>query len=576
MKRTLLLFLLCIITLYRLGAQQGVDTREPLVLVPLETELELSDRLLLAVSSKNYPVTPGDVYRLTFLLANEPVSNEILVESDYTLNLNIFGEVNAENMSFSELKPIVEKRISDAYPRSLPSLNIISVGIFQVLIKGEVPKTSYVKAWGMSRLSSVIQDHLSPFSSIREIGIISRDGILRKYDLFKALQLGIVEEDPYILPGDVIIVYRRDREAEIKGEVYRPGKYQLLANQGIDDLINLYGRGVTNLADLDRVRLDRFNAAKAQTFYFNFSKGIQPSLELKDNDILTIPTKSTTMPIVFFEGAVIPPPAEAEVVLTEEVEVGVELYNRITHPFIQGESLFDALLAVRDSVSSSADLSGAYLIREGSPQPIPVNLEKLIYDYDPADDFALQPFDRIVIPSLRFTVSVLGAVDAPGIFPYVPRKLYPYYLSLAGGIPPGEPANNISIVDTNNNLRGLDEDIQPEDRIIVTDSLISVSGAVYSPGSYPFIPGKDYSYYVHLAGGIDPERNTDKKVSITDADGNPLDRDVVITPGHNIFVETNDFAYNFNRYFPIITAGVAFISTVVSVINLVMNVSETP
>ena len=71
------------------------------------------ENFLLAVSSKHYPVTPGDVYRLTFLLANDTVSNEILVESDYRLNLNIFGELNAENMSFSELKPLVEKRIAD-------------------------------------------------------------------------------------------------------------------------------------------------------------------------------------------------------------------------------------------------------------------------------------------------------------------------------------------------------------------------------------------------------------------------------------------------------------------------------
>jgi protein involved in polysaccharide export with SLBB domain len=388
--------------------------------------------------------------------------------------------------------------------------------------------------------------------------------------------MGIIEEDPYMLPGDVIIVYRRDREVEIRGEVFRPGKYQLLGNEGIDNLIKDYGRGLTNLADLARVRLDRFAEVKAQTYYFDFSKGIQPSLALKDNDLLTIPAKSSSLPIVFFEGAVLQPPAEAEVVLAEAEEVGVEIYNRITHPFIEGESLFDALLSVREFVSSAADLSGAYLIREGTAQPIPVNLQKLIYNYNPADDFALQPFDRIVIPTFRFTVSVIGPVIGAGIYPYVPRKLYSYYLSLAGGIPSGKPADHISIVDNNNNPRDLDEHVQPEDRIIVTESLITVAGAVYSPGSYPFVPGKDYSYYVNLAGGIDPEMNKGKEVSVTDKEGNPLENSIIIQPGNNILVETNDFAYNFNRYFPIITAGITFISAVISVVNLLMNVSETP
>jgi len=566
MKKVLLVSVLCLCALYTLNAQEEAEFISRLV--PLEAELSPEDRLLLAVSSKNYSVTPGDVYRLTFLLANEPVSNEILVESDYTLNLNIFGKVNAENMSFSELKPIVEKRIADAYPRSLPSLNIISVGIFQVLIKGEVPKTSYVTAWGLSRLSSVVQDHLGPYSSIREIGIISRDGILRKYDLFKALQRGIIKEDPYILPGDAIIVYRQDRKAEIRGEVFRPGGYQLLKNEGLRELINIYGHGFTNRADTSRIRLDRYADKRAQTYYFDFSKGISTSLEIKDNDVISIPVKSLTLPIVFFEGAVVPPPTEAEVVLAEAEEVGVEPYNRILHPFIEGESLLDALLAVKDSLATAADLSNAYLIREDSPQPFPVNLERLIFDYEPTNDIALQPFDRVIIPSLRFTVSVLGSVENAGIYPYVPQKTYSYYLTLAGGVPPGESTDYVTVLDAADNPRNLDDIIQPEDRIVVAESLISVAGAIYSPGSYSFLPGKNYDYYVRLAGGIDPELNTDNKVSISDSDGNPLESDAVIKPGDRIFVETNDFAYNFNRYFPIITAGIAFITTIISIVDL--------
>jgi len=566
MKRILFVFLLSFSVIWRLGAQE--EAGEFVRLIPLEAESTLEERLLLAVSSKDYPVTPGDVYRLTFLLANEPVSNEIVVESDYTVNLNIFGEVNAENMSFAELKPIVEKRIADAYPRSLPSLNIISVGIFQVLIKGEVPKTSYVKAWGLSRLSTVIQDHLGTYSSIREIGIISRDGILRKYDLFKALQLGIIDEDPYILPGDVIIVYQRGRQAEIKGEVLRPGVYQLLPNEGLRELITVYGRDFTNRADIARIRLDRYADETAHTYYFDFSKGIPPSLELKDNDVVTVPVKSSTLPIVFFEGAVVLPPTEAEVVLAEAAEVGVEPYNRILHPFIEGESLLDALLTIRESLATAADLANAYLIRQDSPQPIPVNLEKLLYDYNPTVDIALQPFDRIIIPTLRFTVSVLGDVDKAGIYYYVPQKTYSYYLSLAGGVPPLEPTDYVTVLDEDDRPRSLDDVIQPEDKIIVTSSLITVAGAVYTPGSYPYIPGKNFEYYVRLAGGIDPEKNNDNKVSISDPEGNTVASDTAIRPGDSIFVETNDFTYNFNRYFPIISTGVTFIITIISIVDL--------
>ena len=228
----------------------------------------------------------------------------------------------------------------------------------------------------------------------------------------------------------------------------------------------------------------------------------------------------------------------------------------------------DALLAIQESLATAADLANAYLIRQDSPQPIPVNLEKLLYDYNPTVDIALQPFDRVIIPTLRFTVSVLGDVDKAGIYYYVPQKTYSYYLSLAGGVPPLETADYITVLDENDMPRSLDGVIQPEDKIIVTSSLISVAGAVYSPGTYPYIPGKNFEYYVRLAGGIDPEKNNDNKVSISDPDGNTVTSDTEIRPGDSIFVETNDFTYNFNRYFPIISTGVTFIITIISIVDL--------
>jgi polysaccharide export outer membrane protein len=491
------------------------------------------------------------------------------VESDYTLNLKTLGKINAENMTFAALKPIVEKRIAEAYPRSMPSLNIISVGVFQILIRGEIVQTKFVAAWGLSRLSTVVQDQLSPYSSLRELGIISRDGTLRKYDLFRALHFGIVEEDPYVLPGDTIIVQRRDREVELRGEVFRPGKYQLLKEHGLKELIGVYGRGTTNRADTSRVRLDRYAEQHPQAVYLDISAGIQPSLELKDGDVVTVPGRPANLSTVFFEGAVIPPTSEAPVVLSAAAEVGIESYNRIAYPFVEGESLLDAYLTVRNSISAAADLSRAYVVREGAAQPISVDLQKLIFEYRPSEDLALQPFDRVVIPLLRFTVSVLGAVERAGMYPYVPNRTYSYYLSLAGEIPRGEAGDYISILDSNEKLRDLNEFIQPEDRIVISASLVSVAGAVYSPGSYQFVPGRTYRYYVDLAGGIDPERNKYGKVKVSDSNGKRRKRNVVIKPGDRVLVRSNGFTYNFNRYFPVVSAGLGIFTAVITLLNLV-------
>lgn len=148
----LLLFLVCSslaaqdIFVPETEEEEGVLQYIPQAVLPIEAIPAVADNLQLAISNRQYPVTPGDVYTLTFLLAGETVSNTLMVESDYTINMTIFGKINAAGMNFADLKPVIEQIIADAYPRSLPSVMITSVGIFQVPLRGRFPNPA------MSRL----------------------------------------------------------------------------------------------------------------------------------------------------------------------------------------------------------------------------------------------------------------------------------------------------------------------------------------------------------------------------------------------------------------------------------------
>ena len=226
-------------TLFSISAQdintliQRVEADEeiqdvPQAVIPFQVVPAETDNLQLAISDRNYPVTPGDIYTLTFLLAGETVSNVLLVESDYTINLTIFGKIDAEGMTFAQIKPIIEKTIAAGYPRSLPSVTITSVGVFQIPVLGEIPQSRYVIAWGLSRLSEILEETLGDYSSIRDIEIISDKGQSKKYDLLKALNMGVLSENPYVSPGDTVVISRISREIQVLGEVYKPGIYQLL------------------------------------------------------------------------------------------------------------------------------------------------------------------------------------------------------------------------------------------------------------------------------------------------------------------------------------------------------------
>ncbi len=502
MKKQVFCVLLLILTSLLCFSQEGTEsTLSDISLSSASERLPpiTYNRLLLAMSNPEYPVMPGDVYKLNYLSSHQLVSMEVIVSSDFIINLAIFGKINAKNMTFNKIKSIVEEKVEQAYPGSTPSLILISVGSFQVYITGEVKQSVNITAWGLTLLSEVVGQHLTPYSSNRDIEVLPEQGRGRQYDLFKAKRFGMKEEDPYLKPGDTIIISKRDRAVSISGQVRRPSQYQLLPGEGLQELIQYYGDAFTELADKSRIKIDRFitgSEKPAETMYLDLSKGYDDEFLLKDLDVVVVPTKIDKLPIVYFEGAL------GKQFETEGGQV-VDTANKVTYRFKEGETLYSALFALRGSISPVAALANSFIIRLGHTELIPVNIEKLLYNYNPIDDIELKPYDSIIIPFKQF--------------------------------------------------------------------FVSVSGAVISPGRYPYVPNRTYEYYVSLAGGIDPDKNTNNKVIIKDMEEILRTTEAVIQPEDKIYVPANSFFHNFNKYFPLITTGLTLGISIMNIFLLMGN-----
>ena len=437
----------------------------PQAVIPLESVADEPSNLQIAISNRDYPVTPGDVYTLTFLLAGETVSNTLLVESDYTINMTIFGKLNAEEMKFSELKPQIEQKIADAYPRSLPSVTITSVGVFQVPLLGEVPESRFVTAWGLSRLSEVVEDNLGTYSSIRDIEILSADGTRRKYDLLLARNHGNLSENPHVKPNDQILISRVSREIKVVGEVYRPGNYQIKNNEDVQALTFFTG-GFTPMANTARIKIDRYNEGKVESFTINYHI-FTHDFQFYHGDIITVPTIVKSQPVVYIEGSI-----QAELTEAEQIAGGAATaeqlgnYNRNVMPLRRGETLYDMLNAIRDRFLPFADLAESYVLR--GDEVTEINIEELLYEYNLETDMPLEPFDRIVIPIKRPEVYITGAVNAPGAYSYNPGENYLYYVNIAGGFDLLRNNNRAAIItDLDGNKRDASHPVQPGDTINV-------------------------------------------------------------------------------------------------------------
>ena len=88
---------------------------------------------------------------------------------------------------------------------------------------------------------------------------------------------------------------------------------------------------------------------------------------------------------------------------------------------------------------------------------------------------------------------------------------------------------------------------------------VTVSGAVRTPGRYPYIPDRDWSYYVGLAGGF-TDSNAFDAVTIRDINGEKISKSGVIQPECTIEAKNNSFFYGLNKVSPLITTIISILS----------------
>ncbi len=452
------------------------------------------EHLQLAISSRDYPVTLGDFYRLTYRqAAGTMISMDVQIDGTGFVSLGAFGKIDASRLTFVQLKQKIEDLISKNYSHSLPELSIVSPGVFRVTVRDGSSRIQYSSAWGLSRLSEIVAQFYSSATSLRNVELISLDGVKTRYDLQLAALSNESGLDPLVKPGDTIILQIPGRVITLQGEVRRPGRYELITQEGLKDLIETFGGGLSNQADPTRVRLDRTTETSERTDYISLPAAYTAGIVMNDGDSVLIRARAEQLPIIWFEGAVIAPPsagtgsaelpaaatllpggsvgiAAATAAGTGQIDNGTN--GRFAYPIRDGQMLSDILQDIRNSFHPLADLRSAILYTSISAETgLTIDIQSLLSGTNMATDLPVLAGYRIVIPVIRNTIMVSGAVYAPGAVPYKPNAPVDYYIILAGGADPWRNSfRSCDVYDQNGNRKKASQKIQPGDQIHVREN----------------------------------------------------------------------------------------------------------
>ena len=548
------------------------------------SSVDASRNIMLARSSADYRVTPGDVYTLAYAVGSNSVSYVIAVDTSYRIRVSNLGIVNGAGKTFVQLKSEVETIITNNYPLSGVQLVLTQPSVFRVYVNGEVNRAGEISAWGLSRLSSLVNRNLTAYASTRDISVKSSNGQVRVYDLFKAQRFGDMSQDPYLRPGDVVTFNRLSRLVTINGEVERPGRYQIMEGENLEALIGVYAKGFTPLVDKTRITLTRYvgSVEISGDITYLTEDDLVGNYVLRHLDVISVPRITTLRPPVYVTRM------ERRITITGAVR------RPGTYDLLPDEHLMDLIEAYANGLTPLADPTRIEVIR--LINSVHVASDKIfLSENDVKSNFPLENFDNVYVPSITQLMPVMfveGAlrtgteesVDLASTTRLtVQFNAGDTYASLvrrnARWFTPVSDTQNAYILRRNEripvNLNPMLYNATYRDELFLEDEdilivpfrqyFISVAGAVYLPGRYPYIPDRDWEYYVGLAGGFVSGRNTGNSVTITDVNGKRLKKTDAIAPETTITANTNHALYYFNQYAPVFTTILSVVTTALSI-----------
>ncbi|MCR4734569.1 MAG: SLBB domain-containing protein, partial [Treponema sp.] len=375
-----------------------------------ETEIKRADDFefsaQLAMAESDYIVTAGDVYQLMFNANGNAVNYTMIVDTSYKIRVANLAVLDVKGKSYPALKKQVEEIVIKNYPLSGVQFVLTKPAVFYVTLKGEVVRTTEVRAWSLSRLSSVLDNVLTTYSSTRKIQITSADGKKKTYDLFQATRFGNLAQNPYVRPGDVITIGRRDRKVTISGSVEREGTYELLPGENLKSLVSYYGGGLTELADTSRITLvrNRGSEDKSGNLSYLSQSDIDSDFKLNNGDVITISSASDLLPSVVVEGII-------RAARTDNEEEGVEqnapadTSYRQSVKFHKGENYATFVRRVQHLYTQYSDLENAYVDRNG--KRIALNIRQYLDTADLMCEYNVESGDRIVIPFSQYLSKIM-------------------------------------------------------------------------------------------------------------------------------------------------------------------------
>ncbi|MDB4097948.1 SLBB domain-containing protein [Flavobacteriaceae bacterium] len=444
----------------------------------------------------DYVLGAGDKIFIDVYGESESYFQAEISPEGYAILENI-GPVNLNGLTLKKAKLRLTNRFKIAYPgiQSNKTFLNISVGIpraIRINIAGEVnlPGTYNFSAFNTLYNALYVAGGITEKATLRDIKLFRNNKLISSVDVYKFLTEGDGSSNVRLENNDLILVNSYSNRISIDGAVKSPGKFEMIEEETLLDLLN-YAGGLSENAFKKSIKLTRIidgqlKVVDINSDQFDFFKPMDGDKYMIDKIIEKYNNR------VMINGAVFRPG---------------------TFSLNEGMKIKD-LIEKAEGLKSDVFFDKAYVTRTNedySTSTIALNLEEELKN----PSFILEEEDVLNILSVNDLseetyIEISGEVNNPGIFPFSENISLSDLILLAGSFKENASSsrieinrritsdktneNNISEIltfDLNKNLDESTISIKPFDQIIVrknpnfyTQQYIRIEGQVMYPGEY--------------------------------------------------------------------------------------------
>jgi len=473
---------------------------------------------------KNYVLGPDDEL-LIDVYGYQEVNYRLLVSPEGSITIPYVGVIPVSGISIEQAtKRIRERMIRNGYAslgsgQSKLEVNVGKIKSIRITIVGEAKRAGTFTLSSLSTMFNALYaaGGITEKGSFRTIELLRNNKVVNRLDVYNFLLRGDLSQNAGLMDQDVIRIPIADILVEIKGEVSRPGIYEMEPGENMNDLINFAG-GFKNEAYKSALHITQLNEKERQLK--DVSSDHYASYTPRKGDVVVVDKVLETFANrVVIRGAVLRPGQ-------------FELTNGLT---------LSQLIRKAEGLRQDAFTDRAILIRtkqDLTTEVLPFQVNQVLES--PAYDIKLQKEDIITIASIfdyreNYTITIEGEVRKPGVFNYIENMTLKDLFFQAGGLTDAASPQQIEIARRINTdtlgatqriaqvidissereltTKGAEIKLSPWDIVIVRTKLgykpqitIRLEGEVLYPGIYVLATKQDrISDLIKRAGGLTPE-----------------------------------------------------------------------